>query len=249
LDPDVEYWSSSDSQELLLSKPPHETLFIDGKGQVEASFLHLRPVHDAHRRYLPEATRLHWLPTSFGYRFLVLPAPIVAAERNLAEEVQAAVQAAGPVWLADDDLPACRKLFDDDSGCFLKKIALPLEAASQRCGSRGRCSRLALIEVRYDPRRARRSLQVRSNPVQRNAVGVSELCYLVDALALEARAAGYLTGYAPISWARAGKRALIDSLNTALAPQPPGGRHCASSPTKAFAPGWNGNCGAGPSAS
>ncbi len=41
------YRCTSDSQELLLSKPPHETLFIDGKEQVEASFQFLRPVDDA----------------------------------------------------------------------------------------------------------------------------------------------------------------------------------------------------------
>lgn len=215
--PGVEYWSSSDSQELLLSKPPHEALFIAGQQQVEASFLHLRPVGDAYRQYLPEATRLHWLSLTYGYRFLVLPAPVVAPKQDLAPQVQAAVQAAGPVWLADDDLSACRKLFDDDSGCFLRKVALPLEVAATSRGCRPGHGRLHLIEVRYDTRRARRSLQARKHSAKRNAVYVAELGYLIDALAYEVRAAGYLTGYAPASWAGAGKRALVDSLNTVLA--------------------------------
>lgn len=215
--PGVEYWSSSDSQEVLLSKPPHEALFIAGRQQVEASFQHLRPVDTAYRRYLPEATRLHWLSSIYGYRFLVLPAPVVAPRQDLAPQLQAAVQAAGPVWLADDDLPACRKLFDDDSGCFLKKIALPLEVASTTRGRRPGQGRLNLIEVIYDTRRAHRSLQARRHSAKRNAVSVAELGYLIDALAYEVRAVGYLTGYAPASWAGAGKRTLVDSLNTVLA--------------------------------
>ena len=37
-EPDVEYWRSSSSQEELLSKSPHEAVFIDGPEQVEAYF-------------------------------------------------------------------------------------------------------------------------------------------------------------------------------------------------------------------
>jgi hypothetical protein len=215
-DPDAEYWCSSDSQELLLSKPPHETLFIDGKEQVEASFQLLRPVDAAYRCYLPEATRLHWVSVIYGYRFLVLPAPVVAAERDLVPQIQAAVRAAGPIWLADDDLSACRKLFADDSGCSLKRIALPLDKAAQLCGC-PRHGKLHLIEVRYDPCRARRCLQARQHASKRGAVSVKELGYLISDLAREARSAGYLTAYAPLSSPRVGKRLLIQHLNTVLA--------------------------------
>ena len=58
------------------------------------------PVNDD-RRYLPDASRVDRLPTYGGYGLLVLPVPLISAEAGLAEQVQAAVRAAGPVWLAD----------------------------------------------------------------------------------------------------------------------------------------------------
>jgi len=99
-DPEVEHWRSSTSQQELLSKPPHEAVFIDGPEQVAAYFQQLRPVPDAYRRYLPDASRVDRLPSYGGYGLLVLPVPVVSAEEELTEQVQAAVQAAGPVWLA-----------------------------------------------------------------------------------------------------------------------------------------------------
>jgi hypothetical protein len=99
-EPDVEYWRSSTSQEELLCKPPHEAVFIDGPEQVEAYFQQLRPLPDAYRQYLPDASRLDKLLSYGGYGLLVLPMPVVSAEEGLTEQVQAAVRAAGPVWLA-----------------------------------------------------------------------------------------------------------------------------------------------------
>ncbi len=65
-----------------------------------AYFQQLRPVPDAYRRYLPGASRMDRLPSYGGYGLLVLPVPLVSAEEGLTEQVQAAVQAAGSVWLA-----------------------------------------------------------------------------------------------------------------------------------------------------
>ena len=104
-EPDVGYWRSSTSQEELLSKPPHEAVFIDGPEQVAAYFQQLRPVPDPYRQYLPDASRLDKLPSYGGYGLLVLPMPVVSAEEGLTEQVQAAVRAAGPVWLAGTDVP------------------------------------------------------------------------------------------------------------------------------------------------
>ncbi|MCL4206178.1 MAG: hypothetical protein KJ000_27150 [Pirellulaceae bacterium] len=42
-EPEVEYWRSSTSQQELLSKLPHEAVFIDGPKQVAANFQQLRP--------------------------------------------------------------------------------------------------------------------------------------------------------------------------------------------------------------
>jgi len=61
-DPEVEYWRSGTSHQELLFKPPHEAVFIDGPEQVVAYFQQLRPVPDAYRRYLPDASRVDWLP-------------------------------------------------------------------------------------------------------------------------------------------------------------------------------------------
>jgi hypothetical protein len=61
-EPEVEYWRSSTSQQELLSKPPHEAVFLDGPEQVVAYFQQLRPVPDAYRRYLPDASRVDRLP-------------------------------------------------------------------------------------------------------------------------------------------------------------------------------------------
>ena len=99
-EPDVEYWRSSTSQQELLSKPPHEAVFIDGPEQVVAYFQQLRPVPDAYRRYLPDASRVDRLPSYGGFGLLVLPVPLVSAEEGLTGQVQAVVRVAGPVWLA-----------------------------------------------------------------------------------------------------------------------------------------------------
>ena len=65
-EPDVECWRSSTCQQELLSKPPHEAVFIDGPEQVEAYFQQLRPVADAYRRNLPDASRMDRLPSCGG---------------------------------------------------------------------------------------------------------------------------------------------------------------------------------------
>ena len=46
---------------------------------------------------------------------------------------------------------------------------------------------------------------------------MAELCHLIDVLANEARSVGWLTGYNPTSWYRAGVQTLVDSLNSVLA--------------------------------
>ena len=66
---------------------------------------------DAYRRHLPHASRVDRLIGYGSYGLLVLSVPLLSAEERLTEMVQAAVQAAGPVWLADADLPHCRTLF------------------------------------------------------------------------------------------------------------------------------------------
>ena len=42
-------------------------------------------------------------------------------------------------------------------------------------------------------------------------------CYLARRLAAEAHSVGWLTGYSPTSWHRAGVRTLVESLNSVLA--------------------------------
>jgi hypothetical protein len=216
-EPDVEYWRSSTSQEELLSKPPHEAVFIDGPEQVEAYFQQLRPVPDAYRPYLPDASRLDKLPSYAGYGLLVLPMPVVSAEEGLTEQVQAAARAAGPVWLAGADVPHCRTLFPAEDGYFVTLRTLPLDLEHHRRGSRWRSRSEEYVEVRYAPRSARRSLHARRHLAKRDAVSVAEVCQLIDALADEARSAGHLTGYRPTSWPRAGVQTLIYTLNTVLA--------------------------------
>jgi len=87
-EPEVEYWRSSTSQQELLSKPPHEAVFIDGPEQVVAYFQQLRPVPDAYRRYLPDASHVDQLPSYGGYGLLVLPVPLVSAEEGLTGQVE-----------------------------------------------------------------------------------------------------------------------------------------------------------------
>ena len=216
-EPDVEYWRSSTSQEELLCKPPHEAVFIDGPEQVEAYFQQLRPVPDAYRQYLPDPSRLDKLPSYGGYGLLVLPMPVVSAEERLTEQVQAAVRAAGPVWLAGTDVPHCRTLFPAEDGYFVTLRTLPLDLDHHRRGSRWRSRSEEYVEVRYAPRSAHRSLHARRYLAKRDAVSVTELCQLIDALADEARSAGHLTGYRPTSWPRAGVQTLVYSLNAVLA--------------------------------
>jgi len=88
-EPEAEYWRSSTSQQELLSKPPLEAVFIDGPEQVVAYFQQLRPVPDAYRRYLPDASRVDRLPSYGGYGLIVLPVPLVSAEEGLTQQVQA----------------------------------------------------------------------------------------------------------------------------------------------------------------
>jgi len=192
-------------------------VFIDGPEQVEAYFQQLRPVGDAYRRYLPDASRMDRLPRYGGYGLLVLPVSLVSAEAGLTEQVQAAVQAAGPVWLAGMDLPHCRTLFPAEDGYFVQRRTLPLDTEHHRRRSRWESHKEEYVEVRYAPCRARRSLHARTHLAKRDAVSVTELCQLIDALADEARSAGHLTGYRPTSWPRAGGRTLLWSLNAALA--------------------------------
>jgi hypothetical protein len=174
-------------------------------------------VPDAYRRYLPDASRVDRLPGYGGYGLLVLPVPLVSAEEGLTEQVQAAVQAAGPVWLAGMDLPHCRTLFPAEDGYFVQRQTVPLDTEHRCLRSRWESHKEEYIEVRYAPHSARRSLHARRHLAQRNAISVTELCQLIDALADEARSAGHLTGYRPTSWPRAGVRTLLWSLNAALA--------------------------------
>jgi hypothetical protein len=216
-EPDVEYWKSSTSQQELLSKPPHEAVFIDGPEQVEAYFQQLRPVADAYRRYLPDASRMDRLPSYGGYGLLVLPVPLVSAEEGLTEQVQAAVRVAGPVWLAGADLPHCRTLYPAEDGYFVQLRAVPLDVEHRSRRSRWESHKGEYVEVRYAPRSARRSLHARRHLAKQDAVSVAELCHLIDALANDARSAGCLTGYRPQSWPRAGVQTLLWSLNAVLA--------------------------------
>jgi hypothetical protein len=216
-DPVVEYWQSSTNQQELLDKPPHEAMFLDGAEQVDACFQLLRPVPDAYRKYLPDASRLAWVPDSEGYMFMVLPVPVMPADANLAAQVQAAVQTAGPVWVTDTDIEQCRKLFPAESGYFLRLQAVPLGGMHQNGQWRWGAGDEKYVEVRYAPDSARRSLHARRNLAKRDAVSVEELRRLIDSLAEEARQAGFLTGYCPTSWHRAGIPALVDSLNSVLA--------------------------------
>jgi hypothetical protein len=213
----VEFWRSSTSQEELLSKPPHEAVFIDGPEQVVAYFEQLRPVTDAYRQYLPDASRLDKLPSYGGYGLLVLPMPVVSADEGLTEQVQAAVRAAGPVWLAGTDVPHCRTLFPAEDGYYVTLRTLPLDLEHHRRGSRWRSRSEEYVEVRYAPCSARRSLHARTHLAKRDAVSVAEICHLIDALADEARSAGHLTGYRPTSWPRAGVQSLLWSLDAVLA--------------------------------
>jgi hypothetical protein len=214
-EPNVEYWRSSTSQQELLSKPPHDAVFIDGQEQVEAYFLQSRPVSDAYRRYLPNFSRLDWLQKKDGYDFLILPVPVVSAEADLAEQVQAATQAAGPVWLAGTDIQHCRRLFRAEDGYFLQLRTLPVHVVNR--SSRWRSHKEGYVEVRYAPSSARRSLYARRNLAKRDVVSVKGLCDLIEALADEIRSAGRLTGYRPTSWHHAGMQTLVESLNAVLA--------------------------------
>ena len=216
-EPAVEYWRSSDCQEKLLAKPPHEAVFLDGPAQVDAYFRQLRPVPDAYRQYLPDASRLDWLNRNNGYAFLILPGPVISVEECLTEQVQAAVQAAGPVWLANTDLQHCRVQFPAESGYFVQLRTLPLDLPHCSRRSRWQAHKEEYVEVRYAPSSARRSLHARRHLAKRDAISVAEVCYLIDALAAEARSFGWLTGYSPTSWHRAGVRTLVESLNSVLA--------------------------------
>ena len=213
-EPAVEFWRSSTCQQELLDRPPHEAVFLDGAEQVEAYFQQLRPAPDAYRQYLPDVSRLDWLRRNDSYGFLILPVPVVPAEDCLTEQVQAAAQAAGPVWLADADLQHCRGMFRAEEGYFLKLRTLPLDVARR---SRWQGHKADYVEVRYAPGSARRSLHARRYLAKRDAISVAELCDLIYALAAEARSVGNLTRYSPTSWCRAGVQTLIESLNSVLA--------------------------------
>jgi len=213
-EPAVEFWRSSTCQQELLDRPPHEAVFLDGAEQVEAYFQQLRPAPDAYRQYLPDVSRLDWLQRNNSYGFLILPVPVVSAEDCLTEQVQAAAQAAGPVWLADADLQHCRGMFRAEEGYFLQLRTLPLDVARR---SRWQGHKADYVEVRYAPGSARRSLHARRYLAKRDAISVAEVCDLIDALAAEARSVGNLTRYSPTSWCRAGVQTLIESLNSVLA--------------------------------
>ena len=141
---------------------------------------------------------------------------LVPAGANLAAQVQAAVQTAGPVWLAEADIEQCRKLFPAEYGYFLRLKAVPLGGTRNGQWRWGGGDE-EYVEVRYAPESARRSLNARRCLVKRDAVSVVELCHLIDSLAREARQAGFLTGYCPTSYRRSGIPALVDSLNSVLA--------------------------------
>ena len=92
----------------------------DAAGPVPGS-QQLRPVADAYRRYLPDASRMDRLPSYGGYGLLVLPVPLVSAEEGLTEQVQAAVRVAGPVWLAGaEEDTKTRRRGDTESGAGRK---------------------------------------------------------------------------------------------------------------------------------
>ena len=90
---------------------------------------------DAYRRYLPDASRVDRLQSYGGYGLLVLPVPLVSAEEGLTEQVQAAVQAAGPVWLAGADSPHA-DLFPAEDGYFVHLRAVPRDTEHRRRRSR-----------------------------------------------------------------------------------------------------------------
>jgi len=104
------------------------------------------------------------------------------------------VQAAGPVWLADADLPHSRTLFPAEDGYFVQRRTVPLDTEHRRRRSRCESHKEGYVEVRYAPQSARRSLHARRHLAQRDAVSVTEVCHLIDALADEARSADHLTG-------------------------------------------------------
>ena len=106
---------------------------------------------DAYRRYLPDASRVDRLPSYGGYGLLVLPVPLVSAEEGLTEQVQAAVQAAGPVWLAGMDVPHCRTLFPAEDGYFVQQRTVPLDTEHRRRRSRWESRKEEYVEVRYAP--------------------------------------------------------------------------------------------------
>ena len=172
----------------------HEAVFIDGPEQAVAWFQQLRPVPNACRWYVPDASRVDRLPSYGGYGLLVLPAPLVSAEAGLTEQVQAAVQAAGPVWLVGMDVPHCRTLFPAEDGYFVQRRTVPLDMEHGRRRSRWQSNKEEYVEVRYAPHSAKRSQHARRHLARRDAVSVMELCQLIDALADEARSAGHLTG-------------------------------------------------------
>jgi hypothetical protein len=119
--------------------------------------------------------------------------------------------------LADADLPHCRTLFPAEDGYFVQRRAVPLDTEHHRRRSRWESHKEEYVEVRYAPHSARRSLHARTHLAKRDAVSVTEVCQLIDALADEAHSAGHLTGYRPTSWPRAGVRTLLWSLNASLA--------------------------------
>ena len=192
-EPAVEFWRSSTCQQELLDRPPHEAVFLDGAEQVEAYFQQLRPVPDAYRQYLPDVSRLDWLQRNNSYGFLILPVPVVSVEDCLTEQVQAAAQAAGPVWLADADLQHCRGTFPAEEGYFLQLRTLPLDVAHRSRRSRWQGHKAEYVEVSFAPRSARRSLHARSYLAKRDAISVAELCDLIDALAPRAMSASNWT--------------------------------------------------------
>ena len=206
----MEYWRSSTSQQELLSKPPHEAVFIDGPEQVEAYFQQLRPVPDAYRRYLPDASRLDWLPRYGGYGLLDLAgAGGLGRSKTSRSRSRPPCRQLGRCGWRTRTCQHCRGLFPAEDGYFVQLRTLPLDVAHRRRRSRWRSHKEEYVEVRYAPRSARRSLHARRNLAKRDAVSVAELCQLIDALADEARSAGHLTGYRPTSWPRAGVQTLV----------------------------------------
>ena len=216
-EPDVEYWRSSTSQQELLSKPPHEAVFIDGPEQVvpTSSNCALCPMRTGGTCPTPPAwTGCQATAVTVFWSCRCLWSRPKKGSRSRSKPRCRRLGRCG--WRARTCHTAAR--------CFRPRTATSFSGGRcrwtlehRRRRSRWESHKEEYVEVRYAPRSARRSLHARRHLAKQDAVSVTELCHLIDALADEARSAGHLTGYRPTSWPRAGVQTLLWSLNAVLA--------------------------------